>query len=240
MITVVLPIGPFRDDTAYLKECLVSIREQTLKPHELIVVADRSGVLLAHEIHPFLNPDDDPYRQGAIPTSIIQHYWRLGCAASWNQGVGASCTECVFLMGADDTLEPTALEECWATYSRIGDPLGYYYLGVKYSTGEVQDVPCNAAMVTKSLWKHTGGFPPEAGVGAPDALLISILMGQGARAGNLHAVADGTPLYNVRVHAAQETRRTGKYHQQIIAIRDIATRTWEPPEWSNRGAAAIE
>lgn len=233
MITVVLPVGPFKDDAKYLKECLVSIREQTLKPEQVIVVSDCSGVLLAHEINPVLNPDHDPYNSVdvPIPNTSIWNHWRLGCAASWNQGVGASSTECCFLMGADDTLEPNALEECWKAYLAHRDPLGYYYLPVRYDSGEMQDLPCNAAMVTKTLWHHIGGFPPEAGVGAPDALLISIIMGQKGRAGNLYRVGGAGHLYNVRSHPGQDTRRQGKYHTPMMQIRDIATATWNHPEW---------
>lgn len=223
MLSVIIPIGPFPDDKKYLAECLNSIREQTVKPSHVQFVFDATYV-----DYSFLRQN-----LGTAKFDTISFPWRVGCADAWNLGVASSNQPLNLLMGADDWLEPTCIEKCREAYERVRDDLGYYHMDVKYSTGEVQDQPCNAAMVTRKLWDHTGGFAPESGLGAPDALFISIMLGNKGRAGNLHRVVGG-PLYNVRVHDGQDTRRTGKYHQSIIDVRNVATATWEPAGWTKK------
>lgn len=226
MIDVIIPVGPYENDKKWLPECLHSLRDQSVQPAHVWIMDDQ-----AHLEHGEVNP----YLSGKIPYSIWRSPWRLGCADMWNIGVALSHNYLALLMGADDWLQPDCIESCLSAWRIHQDAHGYYHLVVKYSTGELQNLPCNAAMVTQDLWKHTGGFGPEAGVGAPDALLISILLGNGDKAGNLRQVpvqAGSQYHYNVRVHEGQDTRRTGKYHQQIIDVRNIATASWAPATWT--------
>lgn len=225
MIDVVLPVGPFPNDKKWLPEALDGIRRQTLKPGKVIVINDDARDLTDSFIRKYLGNDIK-----------LQHYFnpvRLGCADSWNIGIYFS-HGLAFMMGADDWLEPECLEACYEAYMQAQDNRGYYFVSIEYcnedgtKTGEIQDLACNAAMVTKGLWQHLGGFPPLAGLGAPDGLIVSVLMGQGSRAGNLRPVRKGVPLYNVRRHAGQETARTGGYQEQIVAVRNIYTRDWQP------------
>lgn len=156
--------------------------------------------------------------------------WRLGVGHAFNFGVAMSPTECVFMLGSDDTLEPDCLEKCMAEYGRRREPLGYYWVPIRYmDTGEEQALPCNAAMVTKSLWKHNGGFPVEA-VTAPDAALLSIMLGT-KRAGWTFQVGE-RPLYNYRRHPGTDTARHGAWDGIRQAIRDRVTAEWEPPTWT--------
>lgn len=224
MLSIIIPVGPFADDKKYLGECLESIKAQTVKPNHVQFVFDATEI-------------DYTWVRRTLGTAKFDAYttpWRVGCADAWNFGVAYSTQPLNLLMGADDWLEPGCVEALLAAYDKARDDLGYYHLDVRYSTGEIQDQPCNAAMVTRKLWNLHGGFEPAAGLGAPDALLISCILGNNGRAGNLHRVAGG-PLYNVRVHDGQDTRRTGKYHQPIIDVRNIATATWKPAEWVRGG-----
>lgn len=225
MIDIVLPVGPFPNDKKWLPEALYSIRRQTLKPGKVIVINDVARDLTDSFISKYLGNDIK-----------LQHHFnlvRLGCADSWNIGIELS-NGLAFMMGADDWLEPTCLEECYAEYRRVGDDRGYYFVSIRYCesdgslTDELQDLACNAAMVSKGLWRHLGGFPPLAGLGAPDGLIVSVLMGRGSEAGNLRPVKRGVPLYNVRRHAGQETGRTGAYQPAIVEVRNIYTRDWQP------------
>jgi glycosyltransferase involved in cell wall biosynthesis len=221
-ISVVLPVGPFPADQTYLGECIRSLACQTRTPAALIVVDDMAGVEAD-----FLTVASWPIRDVRVHRNV----WRLGCADSWNVGVALAPTEYVLLMGADDTLDSAGIAAAVDTIERSDDPLAWYWYAVKYSTGEEQDAPCNAAVVSKTLWRHVGGFPPEAGVGAPDALLISAMIGAKGRAGNLRRIAGGAHYWH-RVHEGQDTRRTGKYWPEIISIRDKFTESWNPPAWS--------
>lgn len=224
MLSVIIPVGPFPDDKKYLEQCLESIKAQVVKPSHVMFVCDATAL-------------DYTWVRRTLGTAKFDVYvtpWRVGCADAWNFGVAYSQQPLNLLMSADDWLEPGCIEALRNAYDEAKDDLGYYHLDVKYSTGEVQELPCNAAMVTRKLWTLLGGFPPEAGLGAPDALLISIIMGNSGKAGNLHRVPGGVH-YNVRVHDGQDTRRTGKYHQAIIDVRNTATATWKPAAWTERG-----
>jgi hypothetical protein len=137
------------------------------------------------------------------------------------------------MMGADDWLLPDCIQALKNSYTRHQRLRGYYYVAIQYYQNgiaqEVQTVPCNAAMVSKSLWRHTGGFPPEVGVGAPDAAFISCMMVH-SDMGQLIPV-DGGPWYAVRRHPNQDTAMRGPYQGAILEVRNILTRDWKPTNW---------
>lgn len=223
MLDIIIPVGPHTHDKDWLPECLESIRAQTVKPAKVILIDDMAGL-----DHGYVNPHLSP-----IPYQIWQAPWRIGCSAAWNCGVGLSNNDMglCLLMGADDQLHPQAIEKAFQAYTMVRDDLGYYWMVIQYSDGELQGLPCNAAVVTKTLWKHTGGFPIEGALGAPDAAFISILLGNGSRAGNLHKICDD-PIYWVRRHEYQDTARQNRFHSQIIDVRNVLTATWNPVEWA--------
>lgn len=160
--------------------------------------------------------------------------WRLGVASAFNFGVAVAPTELSFMLGSDDTLDPECLERCAYAYERAERPeLSYFWVGVRYMHGEYPDqyLPCHAAMVSKSLWKHTGGLPLESAVGACDAALISIMMGNAPYAGDLVCVNGDKPLYNYRVHDDTDTASRARWQGIIIESRNILTDDWKPPVW---------
>jgi len=111
---------------------------------------------------------------------------------------------------------------------------GYYSVTIQYENGELQDLPCNAAAVSKGLFLETGGFPPCA-FAAPDSLFMSILLTYFP--GRIVQVAKGQPLYFVRQHAYQDTpRQFGRFYEPASQIRDIATREWPNNDfgWTKR------
>ena len=156
--------------------------------------------------------------------------WRVGVAAAFNFGVALARGSLVFLLGSDDTLDPLCLEKCLDQWKRSYGADAYYWTGVRYlDTGELQALPCNAAMVTKEFWRRTGGFPVETGVGAPDAALISILMVHDPH--SLIPVAGGEPIYNYRRHGETDTAGRGPWQGAILPARSILTENWKRPEW---------
>lgn len=219
-VTVVVAVGPHPHNTRWLDECVRSVERQTRAPDELLLIDD-SG----HQ--------DSALLQWTVANKhharVWESPWNLGVAHAYNVGVGLSRTPLVFMLGSDDTLEPTCIEMCLRAYEDVRDDRAYYYVSVRYlDTGELQTLPCHAAMVTRGLWKHLGGFPIQSASGAPDAAVLSILFGRGSKAGRLRPVAEGVPLYNYRRHAETDTARKAAWQGVILATRDLVTREWEP------------
>lgn len=213
-ITVVVPVGPQPAYRNYLEECLSSLFKQTRLPTEVLVIDDMAD----------LSQTDVP------GCKLFKNDWLLGCADSWNRGVALSQTDCVFLMGSDDTLMPECLEACWEAYQAYNGLAAWYNVTCALQDGSVQDLPNNAAMITKNLWRLTGGFPPSA-FAAPDALLISIMLAH--MPDRILQVRKGIPLYWCRQHPGQDTlRNAGRFNGPTIDIRGIETATWQPPDWT--------
>lgn len=227
-ISVVVPVGPEQHHRRYLEECLLSVERQSVLPNEILLVDDMAGMADIHS-------NGFPIRTWRAP-------WRLGVSAAFNCGVALAEQELVLMLGADDWLEPECVEECLSRYEEIEDPLGYYSLTVKYHAGEggviplekdlpdgIQTAPCGAAMVTKTLWVHTGGFPYEAATSS-DGAFISILMTH-PKAGKLIPVQEGIPLYNYRVWEGTDTRAHGRWNVPIMATRNLLAQEWKQPQW---------
>lgn len=174
-------------------------------------------------------------RQWPFPITLWKTPWLSGVAHAFNFGVGLARHDLVLMLGSDDRLEPWCLEDCLKTYEDHQDPLGYYYLDVQYSDGRQQRLACNAAMVTKALWRHNGGFPVESAVGAPDTILVSIMLAAKGEAGHLIHVESHAPPYWYRQHDQTDTvARSRPFFGAIKAVRDYYTEEavqWKKPAW---------
>lgn len=205
-ITVAIPVGPHPSNVRWLGECLASVAEQTLMPSEVLLIDDG-----AH-----LEPSY------GLTARIYQTPWPSGVAHAFNYGVALARNDLVIMLGSDDRLMPDAVQICWETYKQIGDDLGYYYLPVQYHDGRLQQVPCNAAMVHKALWHHTGGFPIEGAVGACDTMLIGKMDNAHGRLGRFYPVGEeGHPLYWYRAHDETDTVTRRKWHGVVSVIRNM-------------------
>ena len=216
-ITVTIPVGLGHE--GFLAEAIESIFEQTRLPQEILVISDMARLVAGWD------------GSGPVPIRTWCSPWRLGVAHAFNFGVALAENDRVFLLGADDKLLPKCLEKCEIVWKSAGQMDTYYGVGVRYSDGrDDQFVLCNAAMVTKGLWEATGGFPVETASGAPDAALLSILLGRNVVRTIL--VDDKEPLYWYRVHEDTDTARRGSWQGVILQTRDILTQEWQPPKWS--------
>jgi len=213
MITVCMPVGPQSYYKRYVQEAIDSVKAQTLPAAELLIIDDMAGL-----------PDSPDYRIWRAP-------WRLGLPAVANLGIALSKTELVFQMSCDDKLHPDCLKYCWREWLRRKDPLGYYWVDTEYSTGEKQSLPHGNAMVTKTLWRRTGGFAPELSIGACDSAFISILLAHPGKAGNLYRVESPYPLYWHREYPEQYTKQQIVGPSTILEVRGIITKRWAPPQW---------
>lgn len=231
-ITVVIPVGPEEDACRWLEEAFASLHAQTVLPDEVVLIDDMHD--LPHDFDKHGDPHSNKFvGLGKFKVTLWLAPWRLGVAHAFNMGVGIARNECVVLLGADDTLEPTALEACALEYEKTAENQrgsSYYALSVRYTdTDEVQTIPCGAAMVTKSLWRITGGFPPETASGASDAALISMFWN---RRDVMQLVPVGRPgLYNYRRHDRTDTSQRGPWQGVILSSRDLLTQLWTPPRW---------
>jgi glycosyltransferase involved in cell wall biosynthesis len=240
-ITVTIPVGPKPHHCTHLAEALKSVARQTY-PSSVVLVDDMHGGLW----NPFYG---DP-REGLCGhlaefvgewrqftrdfLEVWSPPWRLGVPAAFNAGVALAGGDFVVMLGADDWLEPDALEATAAMIEQLGDDAerAYLYYGVRYSdTGEEQQAPCNAACVPKALWRATGGFAPETAVGACDTMMVTLLMHR-PELGGLHYVDPTRPLYNYRRSATTDTAtRSVGWQGPIFAVRDMLAREWTPPDW---------
>lgn len=219
-ITVIIPVGPKPHHREFLGEMLSSITEQSLQPGEVILLNDGG---------PSLNLVEKSF--GKVREYVQP--WNCGMVAAWNCGVGLARNELCLLVGADDRLYGDCIQECMNAYERWDHDLyGYYYLGVKYSDGNEQNTPCNAAMVTKTLWRHTGGFPSQAAVGAPDHIFLSMILAASKKdpercKARILRVHDDM-LYWYRVGANTET--TKNIWPAIEAVKNFVHETWVPQD----------
>lgn len=217
-ISIVVPVGPNPKYLEYLDECIASIREQMKSEDQIVIIDDMSNL-------------DEKYDNDT--DQIVYHNaWNLGCSASWNLGVAFSDNESCILMGSDDRLLPGCLDACRETIASPDyDPLGYYNLTCITSDDEMIDLHNNAAMVSRSLWKLVGGFPITGALGAPDALLISIMLVHLPQ--HLRQIKQGTPFYYVRKHPDQDTLRfAAPFNWEVIQVRNKETERWQKPTWT--------
>lgn len=247
-ITVAIPVGPHECYRQWLSECLASVVKQTIPSHiDILLIDDKaniSGDEFIKLIYDTANlcgynkPEDigEDTADLSESNSAYDRYihmwktpWNVGVADAFNFGVALSETNLVFMLGSDDVLMPTCLEECVKEYEKKKIE-GWYSVTLKYMTsGQKQWIPCNAAMVTKKLWENTGGFPPSAGVGGCDALLLSILMTHMPE--RIIMVKQHTPLYLAREHEHQDTKKNMSFFAQsgiIEIIRNLETQRWKP------------
>lgn len=221
-ITIVVPVGPDPVYKKYLSECLDSIRTQMQDEDEIIIVDDKAKLI-----------DDKEFISSWKPTveQYIVNPWLLGCAASWNIGVARAKNNLVLLAGSDDKLLPGALDALRKAHKNNNYRDAWYNLTVNLQDGTQTSVFNNAAAVTKGLWNLTGGFPVSAGVGGPDALLISILLKH--MPDRLIQVEEGKSYYWCRQHPAQDTLRQAAFFSgEIVSIRNRETVRWKQPEWT--------
>lgn len=204
-ITVTIPVGPFSANRRWLGECLESINAQTVMPDEVLLIDDQAGL------------------QGIEGVTIWRTPWRSGVDCAFNYGVALARNDLVIMLGSDDKLLPGAVERAWEVWSYTHDPLGYYAFEIVYPDGREQNTPCNGAMVHKDLWKLTGGFPVESGIGACDTFLLSIMIAAEGRLGNIYGIGP-RPLYWYREHAETDTALRGEMYDVMVLARDVYIR----------------
>ena len=234
MISVVIPVGSNPVYRKWLPEAIHSVLVQDFqKPIEIVLISDAAH--LSHqEFHDLMITVDsaaEVHGDVAYSTNrkvrFYETWWNCGVADAFNFSVALAENELVFMLGSDDKLMPECLSECYKTWQKNGEKDAWYSVTVQYESGQLQAIPCNAAMISKSFWNWLGGFPPSAGVGACDAILLSILMKH--HPDRIVRVKEGTPLCWLREHEFQDTKKNAWfYNPEIISIRNKETERWTP------------
>lgn len=204
--SVVIPVGPHEYNTRWLSNAIDSAIDQA----EKIIIINDSGKELK------LSFDWQIF--------MYQPPWPVGIATAFNFGVGIAQTECVVFLGSDDELKTNCVETCMAAYEREHRRDAYYWMAVEYiDETKSQHVPCNAAMVTKGLWRKTGGFDPRP-IGC-DAALISAML---RHRPEWFVDLGEQPLYRYRDHPDTNTRKMMPIWSQVdLMMRTILTETWQ-------------
>lgn len=243
-ISVVIPVGPSDANKQWLQECIDGVARQTLEACDIILIDDGARLMELDWLQVW-KPEYDrwcithsDYLDGNPYLTVYTMPWRTGVSHAFNYGVMLADSECVFMLGSDDTLEPNCLERCWEAYIKRNKQDAYYSVPVRYmSTGDVQTIPCNAAMVTKGFWRMTGGFPIESAIGRGDNALLSICMNRP----ELPVVFVGhetghplEPLYNYREHPGQWTPYANRFAPEMISIINKLTEDWTSPTWTDK------
>ena len=219
-VSVTIPVGPYPHHKEHLEQAIESVEKQTHRVKQLLIIDDMADLPYPHPWGEHIN------------VNLWKSPWRLGIAHAFNFGVMLAQTECVFMLGSDDWLEPTCIEECVAAYEKQEDPgNAYYHVSLRLTDRpETARYFSNAAMVTKTLWGRCGGFPIEASLGAGDYLLSGILVTQ-----DFGIVRVGTvenPLYNFRIHKNQTEggRPFGQDHIKFSEMQKVLNDRWSSPE----------
>lgn len=223
IVTVGIPVGPDAQACRWLREALQSVAAQTVRPE----------VLLVDDMHDLgmrgCNLGENP----GVNVRMWRAPWRMGVAHAFNLCVALAETPLVLMMGADDMLASDAVERAIATYQQT-DPFvrdsTYYALPLRYmDTGEIQNQPCNAAVVPRALWQKTGGFPVESASGAPDAAFLSMIWN--SQEFRIQLVDCDHPLYHYRRHDGTDTAKRGPWQGVILETRNLVTELFERPNW---------
>ena len=224
-ITVTIPVGPELHHRRWLDECLDSIAGQTVPPDEVLLIDDMAGLPI--------------YRKRGY--RVWRSPWLLGTAHAFNFGVALATHELVIMLGSDDRLEPPAVESCLAQYEASGNRDAYYYMPFEYgfraSEGDQDEDRLatreitNMAMVTKGLWRATGGFPLVGAIGPCDYIICVALKKAGAPIIPIKPL-HGASLCWYRVHQQNDTRLRLETCGGVGDWgRGYCDATWKPPAW---------
>ena len=191
-ISVIIPVGPLPRHSEFLAAALSSINTQTLPPTEVIVVDNGAGI--------FDGGSFDCPCIDRVPNRIIRLENNAGIAGGFMAGINAAQTDLVFLLGSDDMLFPSCIDQCWSAWQRWEKKLGWYFVGVEYSNGFSQNTTCLAAMMPRELFAIAGPLKNDhAPYPSCENEFISRMLLADGRFGATYRVSDDV-LYYYRIH----------------------------------------
>ncbi|NOT39673.1 MAG: glycosyltransferase family 2 protein [Alphaproteobacteria bacterium] len=151
----------------YVEECLESLAKQTQSGIELVVVDDKSTDAGLSVVLGWLDRN-----KGAFAGArILQHTTNMGLSYARNTAFFHAGADRVFVMDADNTLYPRAIERCMQAMTDAGSAGAYTQLeffGDRPGLGDAdfwskeRFKPKNyidaMALVSKEAWRQVGGY----------------------------------------------------------------------------------
>ena len=161
----------------YLPQALESVRKQTFKNWELIVTEDGSKDGAEALVKAFAESVSQPVR-------YQRHDVNQGLPATRNTGIGASCSELIALLDADDCWTEDHLEKTVGKLLKTGGDLSHAgsllfdsdtgaELGIRAPSAPIIErfplslyegdyiIQPSSVVLRKSLWERAGGFDPS-------------------------------------------------------------------------------
>jgi len=233
-ITVAFPVGYKPEYKLYLPECLESIRQQTKKPYELIIVDDA-----AH-----LDRDDSMFDVGAEHGTMIYKFpWYFGLCAGTNTCMSLARTQWVYIMSCDDKfLVDDALEQTETEILKHKQELAWYFPYMIYDKPILKDTelgylvkwPTMVGVMPREHFLRSGGLHPVSEFTAPDHVLKTLFETKLAPYKYYPIGNPEQPTYYARFHKASHTETAGKWgpYLDMTHIAEKVVQFWEPPQWT--------
>lgn len=201
----------------FLSECLESILAQTFQSFEIVVVDDASTDGSAEVAAAF----HDPWKG----VRVLKHGHNRGTAATLNAGIRASFGKYIYIVSADDLLEPWALEQLYQEAIRAGRNFVYGDLLWQENGGrrtfklshydfdkllQRNHVPA-CIMYPRIAWKEAQGYPEQFNDGRED-WAFAVALGRAGWCGK-HVGQTG---YIVRRHKHNRSKRNSDQREYFL------------------------
>lgn len=221
MITPLVSIMmPTYNTEKFIREAILSVKDQTYQNWELIIVDDKS-VDKTVEIAKQTQGDDDRIK-------IIRLKERIYCAGARNRCLDASKGDVIARLDSDDTQCPGRIEKQVNHLLTTGDDLVTCSMFWQMPNGEMQ-LQDSGAMIPESYLKGKGGRPVNASIIAWTYVYDKVRFEESYHAGsdgewNFRCILAGykwgyikEPMYYYRRHNQQITRRLSGQQQRTHA-----------------------
>lgn len=163
-VTVIISLYNYQQ---YIIECLESIKYQTLRSFDLLVVDDCSQDNSASIAKTWMRENRSRFNR----CSLLRHKKNMGLAQSRNTAFDQAWTPFVFVLDADNALYPRCLERHLSVMSECDASFSYSYLEVFGAVRGLQNtilwdekllqfgnIVDAMVMLRKSTWEQAGGY----------------------------------------------------------------------------------
>jgi len=163
-LTVIISLFNYQQ---YIKECLESVKKQTLKSFDLLVVDDCSQDNSTTVVKNWMRENHSRFNR----CSLLRHKQNMGLAQTRNTAIDQASTPFVFVLDADNALYPRCLERHMAVLSDCDASFSYSYLEVFGAVKGLQNTILwdkkilqfgnmvdAMVMLRKSAWEQAGGY----------------------------------------------------------------------------------